>query len=71
MDEQISVEVYAYKVFPNTKKGFSSLVLWVNKQTLSTTEVRYVLEVTGVYHESLAYYLYSVQKQVSMVLPMR
>ena len=69
MDEQISVEVYAYKVFPNTKKGFSSLVLWVNKQTLTTTEVRYVMEATGVYHESLAYYLCSVQKQVSIVLP--
>ncbi|WP_240894381.1 hypothetical protein [Parapedobacter sp. SGR-10] len=33
MDEQIRIEVYAYKVFPNTKKGFSSLVSWVNKQT--------------------------------------
>ena len=33
MDEQISVEVYAYKVFSNTKKGFSCLVLWVSKQT--------------------------------------
>lgn len=31
MDQQISIEVYAYKVFPNTQKGFSSLVSWVNK----------------------------------------
>lgn len=69
MDEQISIEVYGYKVFPNTKKGFSSLVSWVNKQTSTTTEVRYVMEATGVYHESLAYYLYSIQKQVSIVLP--
>jgi transposase len=69
MDEQITVEVYAYKVFPNTKKGFSSLVSWVNKQTSTTTEVRYVMEATGVYHESLAYYLCSVQKQISIVLP--
>ena len=31
LDQQISIEVYAYKVFPNSKKGFSSLVSWVNK----------------------------------------
>ena len=69
MDEQISIEVYAYKVFPNTKKGFSSLVAWVNKQTSTRTEVRYVMEATGVYHESLAYYLYSIRKHVSIFLP--
>ncbi len=69
MDEQINIEVYDYKVFPNTKKGFSSLVSWVNKQTSNTTEVRYVMEATGVYHESLAYYLCSIQKQVSIILP--
>lgn len=33
MNEQISIEIYAYKAFPNNKKGFSSLVSWVNKQT--------------------------------------
>jgi transposase len=69
MDEQISIEVYDYKVFPNTKKGFSGLVSWVNKQTCTATEVRYVMEATGVYHESLAYYLCSNQKKVSIVLP--
>lgn len=69
MDQQINIEVYAYKVFPNTKKGFSSLVSWVNKQTSIKTEVRYVMEATGVYHESLAYYLCSIKKQVSIVLP--
>ncbi|MEG0917361.1 MAG: IS110 family transposase [Myroides sp.] len=69
MDEQISIDVYAYNVFPNTKKGFSSLVSWVNKQTSTNTEVRYIMEATGVYHESLAFYLCSNQKQVSIVLP--
>lgn len=69
MDEQIRIEVYAYKVFPNTKKGFLSLVSWVNKQTSTTTDVRYVMEATGVYHESLAYYLCSIKKQISIVLP--
>jgi len=69
MDEHLSIEVYAYKVFANTKKGYSALVSWVNKQTSTSTEIRYVMEATGVYHESLAYYLYNVKKQVSIVLP--
>lgn len=69
MDEQLSIEVYAYKVFANTKKGYSALVSWVNKQTSTSIEIRYVMEATGVYHESLAYYLYNVKKQVSIVLP--
>ncbi|WP_316633101.1 IS110 family transposase [uncultured Flavobacterium sp.] len=69
MDVKINIEVYAYNVFPNTKKGFSSLVSWVNKHTTTTTEVRYVMEATGVYHESLAYFLCNIQKQISIVLP--
>lgn len=69
MDEQINIEIYAYKVFPNNKKGFLSLVSWVNKETSTKTGVRYVMEATGVYHESLAYYLSSIQQQVSIVLP--
>ncbi|MCR5863538.1 hypothetical protein LRS05_16050 [Flavobacterium sp. J372] len=27
MDEQISIEVYAYKVFPNTKKVFKPCIM--------------------------------------------
>lgn len=69
MDEKISVEVYAYKVFSNDKKGFSNLLAWVNKQTSITVEVQYVMEATGVYHEALAYYLYNNNRNVSIVLP--
>ena len=69
MDEHTCVEIYAYDVFPNSKKGFSSLVSWVRKQTSSTTDVRYIMEATGVYHEALAYYLNHTKKQVSIVLP--
>jgi len=69
MNEQINIEIYAYKVFTNNQKGFSNLVTWVEKNTLAEIEVRYVMEATGVYHESLAYYLFGIEKQVSIVLP--
>ena len=34
MHEDLSIEIYAYKVFPNTKSGFSTLVSWI--QNIST-----------------------------------
>ena len=46
-------ELYASKSFPNTKKGFEAFVAWVNKLTEAEVPVRYAMEATGVYHESL------------------
>lgn len=69
LDEDLVIEVYGRKVFPNTKKGFSTLVSWVNKQKAMGLPIRYVMEATGVYHESLAYYLDQEGYEVSIVLP--
>ena len=69
MHEDLSIEIYAYKVFPNTKNGFSTLVSWVQKRVDPNVKVRYVMEATGVYHESLAYYLAQEDCEVSIVLP--
>jgi transposase len=62
-------ELYASKTFANTAKGFSALTLWVKKLTEESTSVRYVMEATGVYHESLAYFLEGKEFEVSIVLP--
>ena len=62
-------ELYAHKTFPNTEKGFMSLLLWVKKLTDQTITVRFVMEATGVYHESLAYFLDEKGYEVSIVLP--
>lgn len=62
-------ELYARKTFKNTKKGHLALVLWVKKHTEETAEVRYVMEATGVYHESFAYFLAEKDHLVSIVLP--
>jgi transposase len=69
MHEGLITEIHAYKVFPNTKKGFSSLAEWVKKRMDSDVKVRYVMEATGVYHESLAYHLTNEDYEVSVVLP--
>lgn len=62
-------ELYASKTFPNTPKGFESIVSWGNKLAETEVTVRYVMEATGVYHESLAYYLDENGYEVSIVLP--
>lgn len=67
--EDLSTELYAYKCFANTAKGFILLVQWVSKLTEPTVSTRYVMEATGVYHESLACYLADHGYSVSIILP--
>lgn len=69
MHDDWSPEVVAHKTFPNTSKGFMSFVTWVNKVMDGDLPVRYVMEATGVYHETLAYYLDEQGLEVSIVLP--
>lgn len=69
LNEDLEVNLYAHKTFSNTAKGFELLVQWVKKQTDQGVAVRYVMEATGVYHESLAYFLRNKDLEVSIVLP--
>jgi transposase len=69
MDEDALINVYASKTFLNNEKGFMALLLWVKKQTLEEFPLRYVMEATGVYHESLAYFLSNKTYQVSIIMP--
>ncbi|WP_419788809.1 IS110 family transposase [Mucilaginibacter sp. X4EP1] len=69
MNEDALSNVYASKIFLNNEKGFMALVLWVKKQTLEEFPLKYVMEATGVYHESLAYFLSNNTYQVSVVMP--
>jgi transposase len=69
LQEDLTPEIYASKVFTNTEKGFSSLLEWVEKSTDSSFPVRFVMEATGVYHESFAYFLAERLCQISIVLP--
>ena len=62
-------ELYGYKTFANSAKGFATLILWVNKNTDEVIPVRFTMEATGVYHESFAYFLNDNGYEVSIVLP--
>lgn len=69
MHEDLTAEIYARKVFTNNQKGFLDLLAWVEKSTVSDVSVRFVMEATGVYHETFAYFLDDHSRQVSIVLP--
>lgn len=69
MQDDWTPELYGRGTFANSKKGFDAMVKWVKKLTIDATTVRYVMEATGVYHESLAYYLEGKGYEISVVLP--
>ena len=69
MYDDWSPELYAHKTFANTAKGIEAFVVWTKKHTNPQVAVRYVMEATGVYHESLAYTLDEKGEEVTIVLP--
>jgi len=69
LKEDLTSEIYGYKVFANTQKGINDLVEWVKSKTEADVSVRFVMEATGVYHQALAYYLADHKQQVSIVPP--
>jgi len=56
------------RTFKNTSKGFIAFEAWVEKRCAPDVEVRFTMEATGVYHESLAYFLHQSDYYVSIIL---
>src|SRR5216684_67614 len=69
MHEDLRIEVYAFKTFTNTEKGFMTLISWAEKLTTNEVPVRYVMEATGVYYESAAYFLTDQGFIVNVIMP--
>lgn len=59
------------RTFNNECKGFNQLTRWVARQhkDFSDAPLVFLMEATGVFHESLTYYLYEIKKTVHVVLP--
>lgn len=67
--EDLSIELYAHRVFANNKKGFSSLLKWTASLTDRSLPFQIVMEATGVYHQKFAYFLDEKGHDLSVVLP--
>jgi len=69
LTQQGQQELYAEKSFANGPKGFKALVGWVNGRTNPAVGITYAMEATGVYYESLAYYLSDHGARLSVIKP--
>jgi transposase len=69
MNADLSISLYGKQVFANKESGFKALIKWVGKLTSKETDVHYVMEATGVYHQKFAYFLDDNELQLSIVLP--
>lgn len=69
MHDDFTPELISHKTFLNSLKGFESLLEWVGKLSEASVAVRYVMEATGIYHESFAYFLHDQGLDVSIILP--
>ncbi len=58
------------KVLKNNSTGFQALIAWAEKNTgQPITNIHFVMEATGIYHEALAYALHEAGAKVSVVNP--
>lgn len=61
--------ILATRKFDNNASGFAQLHGWIKKHQKADLPVNALMEATGVYYESLAYFLREINVRVSVVLP--
>jgi transposase len=54
--------------YPCTESGFADFTLWVEKYRQEGVELHFLMEATGVYYETLAYYLQAKAYRVTVLL---
>jgi len=69
MFNDLTIDLYAYKVFKNNKTGIMSLLKWIKSLIDNDIKVQFVMEATGVYHQKFAYYLDEKGYDLSIILP--
>ena len=69
MDLGQQVNVKASRRFANTPAGFRQLQKWMESKRAGGTELRVLMEATGVYYEQLAWFLHGAAYAVSVIVP--
>jgi transposase len=69
MDIRQQFESKGKREFANNNNGFKELERWITKQQKQKLFLIVSMEATGVYHESLAFYLDKQQFNVTIILP--
>lgn len=71
MDENFDAKILSNTQFKNNPVGFKKLLAWSKKLNAGNTEVVYVIEATGVYHEQASLYLHGQSCKIVVMLPNR
>src|SRR6185436_15691482 len=69
IDRQQKVTIKATGSFNNNVSGFEEFYAWTRKHTREKIPVYYLVEATGIYHENLAWFLYTKECSISVILP--
>lgn len=69
MAGDLKIDFKSNGVFKNNEKGFIKLTKWAEQHLSAQSNVIFVMEATGVYHEKLAHWLYQRLQNVAIVLP--
>jgi transposase len=63
------IKLSLVECFDNDKHGFNQFVRWHRKLTDRSVETLFLMEATGIYYESLAFFLHRLNLSVSVILP--
>jgi len=69
IDNQQNIKHRGVKMFKNTPRGFEEFYNWCKKHQQKDILMHFTMEATGVYYESLAYFLVEKGEIVSVMLP--
>jgi transposase len=69
MDGDFKLALVTRHTFENKQMGFKKLVEWLEPIVNKEVQLRFVMEATGVYHQSFAYFLHDKGYHVSIILP--
>ena len=67
--EDFTLDLVTRYIFQNKPTGFKKLIEWLEPIVNKEVQLRFVLEATGVYHQSFAYFLHDQSYAVSIILP--
>lgn len=69
IDEQQRTTIKSTGKFANSPHGFADFIKWVIKHQKESIPSYFLMEATGIYGEQLAWFLYSKQYNISVILP--
>ena len=69
MDQVYDIHILSNTKFKNAEIGFKKLLQWSQKLADDASQIVYLMESTGVYHEKAAQYLHENNYKVVVILP--